>query len=116
MNECLNLSCCALMVENIFISDKKRRTFCLDISLENLYKGDQVQSRSAATETAVVLRLHCEGFIDLFFFPPTAFYSPYRTLAFLNGLLDPQTFGRTPWLGDQSNTRPSNIVRVIKLR
>jgi hypothetical protein len=36
----------------------------------------------------------------------TGFYSPYRTLAFLNGLLDPQTFGRTPWLGDQSNTRP----------
>jgi len=26
-------------------------------------------------------------------------------LAFLNGLLDPQTFGRTPWLGDQPNTR-----------
>jgi hypothetical protein len=26
-----------------------------------------------------------------------------RTLTFLNGLLDPQTFGRTPWLGDQSN-------------
>jgi hypothetical protein len=35
----------------------------------------------------------------------TAFYSPYRTLSFLNGLLDPQTFGRTPWLGDQSNAR-----------
>jgi hypothetical protein len=41
-----------------------------------------------------------------FFFPLTGFYSPYWTLAFLNGLLDPQTFGRTPWLGDQSNTRP----------
>jgi hypothetical protein len=26
----------------------------------------------------------------------TGLYSPYRTLAFLNGLLDPQTFGRTP--------------------
>jgi hypothetical protein len=26
----------------------------------------------------------------------TGFYSPYRTLAFLNGLLNPQTFGRTP--------------------
>jgi hypothetical protein len=38
------------------------------------------------------------------FFFSTGFYSPYRTLAFLNGLLDPQTFGRTPWLGDQSNT------------
>jgi hypothetical protein len=36
----------------------------------------------------------------------TGFYSPLRTLAFLNGFLDPQTFGRTPWLGDQSNARP----------
>jgi hypothetical protein len=37
----------------------------------------------------------------------TGFYSPcLRTLVFLNGLLDPQTFGKTPWLGDQSNTRP----------
>jgi hypothetical protein len=36
----------------------------------------------------------------------TGSYSPYRTLAFLNGLLDPQTFGRTPWFGDQSNARP----------
>jgi hypothetical protein len=36
----------------------------------------------------------------------TGVYSPYRTLAVLNGLIDPQTFGRTPWLGDQSNTRP----------
>jgi hypothetical protein len=27
----------------------------------------------------------------LIFFFPTGFYSPYRTLAFLNGLLDPQT-------------------------
>jgi hypothetical protein len=42
--------------------------------------------------------------VDRFF--STGFYSPYRTLAFLNGLLDPQTFGRTPWLGDQSNVRP----------
>jgi len=33
------------------------------------------------------------------------FYSPYRTLAFPNGLLDPQTFGRAPWLGDQSNAK-----------
>jgi hypothetical protein len=40
----------------------------------------------------------------LFFFS-TGFYSPYRTLAFLNGFLDPQTFGMTPWLGDQSNTK-----------
>jgi hypothetical protein len=39
------------------------------------------------------------------FFSPTGFCSPYRTLAFLNGLLEPQTFGRTTWLGDQSNTR-----------
>jgi hypothetical protein len=41
--------------------------------------------------------------INIFFFS-TGFYSPYRTLAFLSGLFDPQTFGRTPWLGDQSNT------------
>jgi len=26
-------------------------------------------------------------------------------LAFLNGLLYPQAFGRTPWLGDQSNAK-----------
>jgi hypothetical protein len=37
----------------------------------------------------------------------TGFYSPYRTLTFLNGLLDPQTFGRTPWLGDRSNATSS---------
>jgi hypothetical protein len=37
-------------------------------------------------------------------FLSSGFYSPYRTLAFLNGLIAPQTFGRTPWLGDQSNT------------
>jgi hypothetical protein len=30
-------------------------------------------------------------------------------LAFLNGLLDPQTFGRTPWVGDQSNSRSRDI-------
>jgi hypothetical protein len=42
--------------------------------------------------------------IILYFFL-TGFYGPDWTLAFLNGLLDPQTFGRTPWLGDQSNTR-----------
>jgi hypothetical protein len=40
----------------------------------------------------------------------TGFYGPYRTLAFLNGLLDPQTFGRTPLLGDQSNTRPLSKI------
>jgi hypothetical protein len=45
-------------------------------------------------------------YVSYFF---TGFYSPYRTLAFLNGLLDPQAFGRTPWLGDQSNTRPLPI-------
>jgi hypothetical protein len=27
----------------------------------------------------------------------TGFYSPYWTLAFLKGLLNPETFGRTPW-------------------
>jgi hypothetical protein len=41
---------------------------------------------------------------SIYIFFSTGFYSPYRTLAFLNGLLDPQTFGRTPCLGDQSNT------------
>jgi hypothetical protein len=46
----------------------------------------------------------------------TGFYSPYRTLAFLNGLLDPQTFGRTPWLGDQSNTRPLPKHRTTRHR
>jgi hypothetical protein len=49
------------------------------------------------------------------FFFSTGFYSPYRTLAFLNGLLDPQTFGRTPWLGDQSNTRPEPKVKINKI-
>jgi hypothetical protein len=44
--------------------------------------------------------------LNAVFFFSTGFYSPYWTLAFLNGLLDPQTFGRTPWLGDQSNMRP----------
>jgi hypothetical protein len=46
----------------------------------------------------------------------TGFYSPYRTLAFLNGLLDPQTFGRTPLLGDQSNTRPLPKHRTTQHR
>jgi hypothetical protein len=46
----------------------------------------------------------------------TGFYSPYRTLAFLDGLLDPQTFGRTPWLGDQSNTRPLPKHRTTQHR
>jgi hypothetical protein len=36
----------------------------------------------------------------------TGFYSPLRTLAFLNGFLDPQIFGRTPWLRDQPDARP----------
>jgi hypothetical protein len=48
--------------------------------------------------------------------PPTGFYSPYRTLAFLNGLFDPQTFDRTPWLGDQSNTRPLPKHRTTQHR
>jgi hypothetical protein len=52
--------------------------------------------------TALTVTLH---FSKTFFFS-AGFYSPLRTLAFLNGLLDPQTFGRTPWLGDQSNARP----------
>jgi hypothetical protein len=52
----------------------------------------------------------------LFFFFSTGFYSPYRTLAFLNGLLDPQTFGRTPWLGDQSNARPLPKHRTTQHR
>jgi hypothetical protein len=67
------------------------------------------------------------------FFFSTGFYSPYRTLAllnglldprsfgrtplaFLNGLLDPQSFGRTPWLGDQSNTRPLPKHRTTQHR
>jgi hypothetical protein len=37
---------------------------------------------------------HRDNFTLRFF--STGFYSPYRTLVFLNGLLDPQTFGRTP--------------------
>jgi hypothetical protein len=45
------------------------------------------------------------------FFFSTGFYSPYRTLAFLNGLLDPQTFGRTPWLGDQSNANTGTLFQ-----
>jgi hypothetical protein len=48
-----------------------------------------------------------------FFFFPIGFYSPYRTLAFLNGLLDPQTFGRTPWLGDQSNMPRAGFETAI---
>jgi hypothetical protein len=52
----------------------------------------------------------------LHFFFSTGFYSPYRTLAFLNELLDPQTFGRTPWLGDQSNTRPLPTHRTTQHR
>jgi hypothetical protein len=46
----------------------------------------------------------------------TGFYSPYRTLAFLNGLLDTQTFGKTPWLGDQSNARPLPKHRTTQHR
>jgi hypothetical protein len=53
-------------------------------------------------------------FTPVFFL--TGFYSPYRTLAFLNGLLNPQTFGRTPWLGDQSNTRPLPKHRTTQHR
>jgi hypothetical protein len=51
-----------------------------------------------------------------FFFFLTGFYYPYRTLAFLNGLLDPKTCGRTPWLGDQSNTRPLPKHRTTQHR
>jgi hypothetical protein len=58
--------------------------------------------------------LYFHLFMYLFF--STGFYSPYRTLAFLNGLLDPQTFGRTPWLGDQSNTRPLPKHRTTQHR
>jgi hypothetical protein len=52
--------------------------------------------------------------LEMFF--STGFYSPYRTLAFLNGLLDPQTFGRTPWLGDQSNARHLPTHRTTQHR
>jgi hypothetical protein len=51
-----------------------------------------------------------------YFFFSTGFYSPYRTLAFLNGLLNPQTFSRSPWLGDQSNTRPLPKHRTTQHR
>jgi hypothetical protein len=44
----------------------------------------------------------------------TGFYSPYQTLAFFSGLLDPQTFGRTPWLGDQSKARPLPTHRTAQ--
>jgi hypothetical protein len=50
--------------------------------------------------------------MELLTFFSIGFYSPYRTLAFLNGLLDSQTFGRTPWLGDQSNTRPPYLLNI----
>jgi hypothetical protein len=46
----------------------------------------------------------------------TGFYSPYRTLTFLTGLLDPQTFGRTPCLGDQSTARPLPRHRTTQHR
>jgi hypothetical protein len=51
--------------------------------------------------------------IFLSFFLSTGFYSPLRTLACLDGLLDPQTFGRTPWLEDQSNARKIIILPII---
>jgi hypothetical protein len=53
---------------------------------------------------------------NIIIFFSTGFYSPFRNLAFLNGLLDPQTFGRTPWLGDQSNTRPQPEHRTTQHR
>jgi hypothetical protein len=34
----------------------------------------------------------------------------------LHGLLDPRTFGRTPWLGDQSNAKPLPKHRTIQHR
>jgi len=43
----------------------------------------------------------------------TGFYSPYRTLDFLNGLVDSQTFGGIPWLGDQSNTNLWYLSLII---
>jgi hypothetical protein len=52
----------------------------------------------------------------IYIFFSTGFCNPYRTLAFLNGLLDPQTFGRTPWLGDQSNARPLPTHRTTQHR
>jgi hypothetical protein len=54
-----------------------------------------------------------QGLQESNFFFSTGFYSPLRTLAFLNGLLDPQTFGRPPWLEDQSNARHKEVM-VIK--
>jgi hypothetical protein len=37
-------------------------------------------------------------------------------LGLINGLLDPQTFGRTPWFGDQSNARPLPKHRITQHR
>jgi hypothetical protein len=65
--------------------------------------------------TAFIFWFHASIFSYFIFFP-TGFYSPYRTLAFLTRLLDPQTFGRTPWLGDQSNTRPLPKHRTTQHR
>jgi hypothetical protein len=63
------------------------------------------QDYKNVSQQRIVDRNTMKIIVKLFFFS-TGFYSPYlRTLAFLNGLLDPQTFGRTPWLGDQSNAR-----------
>jgi hypothetical protein len=83
----------------------------LDHKIESDTRNSQ-QSGQTGTVTRpdvdycnVKLRITILDKQDTFFFS-IGFYSPYRTLAFLNGLLDPQTFGRTPWLGDQSNTRP----------
>jgi len=56
--------------------------------------------------------LQLSKFCFFFLFFSTDFYSPYRTLAFLNGLLDPQSFGRTPWLGDQSKARFFFLLRT----
>jgi hypothetical protein len=52
----------------------------------------------------------------IYYFFSTGFYSPYQTLAFLNGLLNPQTFDRTPWLGDQSNAWPPPKRRTTQHR
>jgi hypothetical protein len=64
-------------------------------------------------------KVHNEELHNLYSSPffSTGFCSPYlRTLAFLSGLLDPQTFGRIPWLGDQSNARPVPTHRTTQHR
>jgi hypothetical protein len=79
-------------------------------------KGFQQKYCMRFSPLACVLHAQSTSYSSICFFL-TGFYSPYlRTLAFLNGLLDPQTFGRTPWLEDQSNSRPLPTHRTTQHR